>query len=89
MLLAVIPGRAKREPGIHLAPKCVGWAEARFRRAHHRQPSNVMTCSGDVPGDGLARGALTSRSPSNVCGDVSARQLMVSRCVEMATRVAS
>ena len=25
-------------------------------------------CSGDVPGDGLARGALTSRTPSNACG---------------------
>ena len=46
-------------------------------------------CSGDVPGDGLARGALTGRAPSNACGDVSARQSMVSRCVEMATRVAS
>jgi hypothetical protein len=29
-------------------------------------------CSGDVPGDGLARGVLTSRTPSNACGDVSA-----------------
>ena len=37
-------------------------------------------------GDGLARGALTSRTPSNACGDVSARQSMVSRCVETPAR---
>ena len=43
-------------------------------------------CSGDVPGDGLARGALTGRAPSNACGDVSARQSMVSRCVETPAR---
>ena len=37
-------------------------------------------------GDGLARGVLTSRTPSNACGDVSARQSMVSRCVETPAR---
>ena len=54
----------------------------------HRCPGITMSkaCSGDVPGDGLARGALTSRTPSNACGDVSARQSMVSHCVETPAR---
>ncbi len=54
----------------------------------HRRPGITMSkaCSGDVPGDGLARGALTSRTPSNACGDVSARQSMVSHCVETPAR---
>ena len=54
----------------------------------HRRPGITMSkaCCCDLPGDGLARGALTSRTPSNACGDVSARQSMVSRCVETPAR---
>jgi hypothetical protein len=33
---------------------------------------NVITCSGDVPGNGLARGAVPSRTPSNATGLMSA-----------------
>jgi hypothetical protein len=56
------------------------------QRAHVLSPPRSKACSGDVPGDGLARGALTSRTPSNACGDVSARQALVSRCVETPAR---
>ena len=42
------------------------------RSVHRHPPTMSKACSGDVPGDGLARGAVTSRTPSNATGLMSA-----------------